>query len=357
MNPSPLPVSRTFGRKIANMGLLCAILVVCKHVYYPEDPPFWFVRWMGNGFGKLGVPFFFAVSGFFLVNRVDCPGWYGQALSKRLKTLAIPYLALNLFWFFANGAIYWAGLRFSHSEVHPGLEITWSNFLRGMNPFQFIRTGLPSLAVLWYVKALMFLVVLSPLFVWMLGRSRRSAGIALALFFIMWTLQETLSALWPERAGWFRYPMDFYNVFFFAAGMALRFWGPFGLSAPVSVLSGLLGLACMAVHVEFASACPVAALLAEAASWPLLLAGLWHWIPSNPWPAWLVANTFPLYVIHTMIRRVATVTLKGCGLHGHPTSTPAAFFWVAALVVASCLLACFIKKRFPGTAAFFFGGR
>lgn len=85
MNPSSRPVSRTVGRKIANMGILCAFLVVCKHVYYPEDPPFWFVRWMGNGFGKLGVPFFFTVSGFFLMNRVDCPGWYGQALSKRLR--------------------------------------------------------------------------------------------------------------------------------------------------------------------------------------------------------------------------------------------------------------------------------
>ena len=176
MHARPLPVSQNLGRKIANMSLLCAILVVCKHVYNPEDPPFWFVRWIAHGVARLGVPFFFVASGFFLVNHTDRPGWYGQALLKRARTLAVPYFALNLFWFFANGFIYWAGLRFSHSLVHPEHEITWANFLRGMNPFAFIHLGFPALAVLWYVQVLMLLVVISPLFVRALGRSRRSAG-------------------------------------------------------------------------------------------------------------------------------------------------------------------------------------
>lgn len=125
---TPLPVTPELGRKIANASAVCAVLVVCIHVYNPLDPPFWFVRWLSLGLCQIGVPFFFAVSGFFLVNRADRPGWYSQALRKRVRTLLVPFFALNLFWFFANNAIYTVGIRFSHSEVHPGLEWTWSNF-------------------------------------------------------------------------------------------------------------------------------------------------------------------------------------------------------------------------------------
>lgn len=58
-----------------------------------------------------------------------------------------------------------------------------------------------------------------------------------------------------------------------------------------------------------------------------------------------------------MLRRLSTTVLKGLYLPGHPSTTPAAILNVILLVLASCAIATFLKRKCPAIAALFFGGR
>ena len=61
--------------KIAGFGFVCAFLVVMLHVPQPmpadsSTPAWWLFHLTAGTFGRLGVPFYFAVSGFFSRNSL-----------------------------------------------------------------------------------------------------------------------------------------------------------------------------------------------------------------------------------------------------------------------------------------------
>ena len=65
--------------KIAGFGFVCAFLVVMIHVPQPvpvdsSTPAWWLFRLTAGTFGRLGVPFYFAASGFFLARHLECGG-------------------------------------------------------------------------------------------------------------------------------------------------------------------------------------------------------------------------------------------------------------------------------------------
>ena len=93
-------ISERTSRKIARLGVVCAMLVVFIHSYlaHAPDEPFnpvaSFVQEMlSQGIARVAVPFFFVVSGFFLYRDYEFTfAWYKRKLASRFWSLGVPYI-------------------------------------------------------------------------------------------------------------------------------------------------------------------------------------------------------------------------------------------------------------------------
>ena len=77
------------------MAVVCACIVALSHVGYNTaagSAAWWFVRLTRYGLCCLAVPFFFAVSGYFLSRHFDERGWWLRETGKRVTSLLLPYL-------------------------------------------------------------------------------------------------------------------------------------------------------------------------------------------------------------------------------------------------------------------------
>lgn len=145
-----MQIDERLSNKIANAGFVAALLVVTIHLPTPsaqDGAPWWIHQFIGNGIAQLTVPYFFLVSGFLLGGHVFEKGWYARELLKRVRTLLVPYAIFSLLaWCvsFVNDG----GSRFDLVDIF-GLNLrTWTH-----------------LNVLWYVRALFFFALVSPLII------------------------------------------------------------------------------------------------------------------------------------------------------------------------------------------------
>lgn len=77
-----MAVDKELSRRIANMSVVCMILVVVQHCDIGG--------WINGHFGvftRVAVPWFFLASGFFFIGHISDNGWYAEALRKRTKRL------------------------------------------------------------------------------------------------------------------------------------------------------------------------------------------------------------------------------------------------------------------------------
>lgn len=88
-------VEKFVSVKIANMSFVCALLIVCFHVGWPLNESkiarMIFYSIGAGGLGRIAVPFFFFVSGFYLARHFDDTNWYKREVLKRVKSLLIPF--------------------------------------------------------------------------------------------------------------------------------------------------------------------------------------------------------------------------------------------------------------------------
>ncbi|KGE14156.1 acyltransferase family protein [Sphingobacterium deserti] len=125
--------------------------------------------------GQLAVPFFFVFSGylFFLKDQQWTFNNYIQQLHKRLKTLLIPYLFWNIIVILIIALMntLFNALGRGNNENYSALK---------ENSVYDLMWSLPVNIPLWYVRDLMIMVLLSPLFYYFLSRTK-ILGLAILL--------------------------------------------------------------------------------------------------------------------------------------------------------------------------------
>ena len=170
-------IEKRVSLKLALMSFVAAVLVVCIHAPYTPVRGLsqLFEDFVGTHLASAAVPFFFIASGFFLGRHTDEQGWYGTALRKSVKTLLIPYLiwcvilcvTRNLNSFMANVM--------HHEPLMRYIDLRPINMF-GLNPN--VNPPQP----LWYLRALMFFVLVSSAFV-RLARNKVVFAISAVVFF------------------------------------------------------------------------------------------------------------------------------------------------------------------------------
>lgn len=327
-------ISEESSRKIVNLSFLCAVFVCIIHVKWPtETETGWLLVFLFKQMiCAVGVPFFFVVSGYFLVRHCEEPGWWGRAVRKRIGTLVIPYCV----WQFVTAFVY---LLFEHRwPLRPG------GF--GLNPFI-----PPNLVPLWYLRTLMIFVVASPLVVKALkrwGRGFLAAAFVANLVVGVFAAQGMI----PEESrvgGLVYYTFSVKGIFYFSLGayLALR---PMTLSRRAGNLCGVVALAFMVVQLavcHFRWAVPFDFCVFVL---PTLMAFLWVHAPATRMPSVLAQATFPVYLMHAIV--YAALRLGGVfsGMSGA---------WCELFVgVSFSILVSAILHRFcPFLARLAFGGR
>lgn len=347
-------ISEQESNKIANLGILGAVFVVLIHTWDPVVPvgsiTWWF--WQFLSIRGIAVPLFFAISGFLLAGHFNINGWWKGEVVKRMRSLLVPCMIWSMLWL-----LYWKGLIIianlvKQREVLSNVSFSLVNLeqLFGVYPFEH-----PLLATLWYVRALMVFVIISPILKYVLTRWK-------------WMTLIVAFGLWCANRGWglnhgnVKYFMyDFLGagwVLFFLIGMAIRlaainievkrkkgllFVGIIAISlTPLLIVTGASKIVGMSYLIYVIGKIKI----------PLLMLVLWNWISDKKWPRSLTSLSFPIYLIHWFIAH-----MFGCLFYSSAKSGFQLTFRFGTLLILSWLIAVIIKKFLPKLSEILFGGR
>lgn len=340
-------IDRELSNKVSNMGVVCAMLVVALHASPNEKAGSmaWFVdRFVSDGLGRAAVPFFFMVSGFFLAKHLVDPHWWPDAMRKRVKTLLVPHLFWNLLWILlpvlrglCKGV---AHGKFSLPAIHlPSLAALWGV----LRP--------PPLGPTWYITTLFGFVVLSPLFVMLVRRCASATILSVALLHVVFYRQDM--ALWGTWRWLTQSIFNLEGIVFFLVGLDFALNKRNGPSRKQG--NFLIALAILATAIRMygeAVHCPSLTDPLRLFVIPGFLVLLWRIVPSTTWPKWLVASSFPLYLIHYFmvdtLHRAICPHLSGLWQYGS----------IICLAILSSIAISVAIRRISGRlAAVAFGGR
>lgn len=353
-------LSPDVSRKLANMGFVCACLVVGIHVGLPEAQGMgrWVARLLKEGICRIAVPFFFVAAGYFLAGHMGEPGWWRRETGKRMRSVLVPYVLWSLLWAaygipFALVANRLAGAGWTRNLPLSGGE--WLHVL-GLDLYR-----LPNHYPLWFLRCLLLLVVLSPLSVAVVRRGR---GWGIALVAALWAVYGWGSA-WrgmavegtPLHFWWGTLSLE--GVFYFTLGLFLRRW-PMSVRLPTWGAWGMLAGALGGFVATFWAQAN-AFWWAPYPRWMGIAGGLWAvWrlMPAAPWPGWLTGAAFPLYLSHLFVLMALSIAVKHLPFVPNPTEGLAGYlaFWGVA-IVTSVAATWALRRLFPRTAGILFGGR
>ena len=369
---APSRISAKLSSKLANMAFVCTVFVVAMHT--PGSRRIFGLDLIGGGIALIAVPFFFVASGFFIAGHMDDSyliGKYHLELSKRIKSLLVPFFIWNISWilfmflwtiamnwhngrdlFFNCGNILIDGVTMQRHGTPRAIECIPRDVVSGIgiDPFR-----LPFVQQLWYIRSLFVLVLLSPL----LRRLATIKGLLVLwiayLFLRPWGgASDTGGYLLAEvfrsenANSFFRIFLSAEGMFYFTCGVFLRF-------QPI-VLSKQRFAICVSTGVFFLflfAFCEMEDHLLSGKYFrffalPFLLVSVWHLVPDTKWPKWLIMSAFPVFLFH----RCALFFLNNI-LH-FPR------IWVFEVIMATLLsivVTLVFRKTTPKLATLFFGGR
>lgn len=360
-------LSSSLSARFANMSFLCSCLVVFIHVgVTPEHGTLtWWVAQMFThvGITRVAVPFFFLASGFFLMRHLPLtgiwrPAWRDECI-KRVGSLLVPFLVWNLLYGLFAWGMAWCAHRCGYM-IHLDIPLhpTWRQLisLSGVN-----FCAAPALPHLWYIRCLIFFVLLSPLFLYAVRRM--VPWVMVVLFLLVGTVMSVAPAHWQ---GFLNYGLSLEGAFFFLLGMffAARLSSFERIVDRCSQNSRKIGVVVSGVSFFGLRAWAVYFGHGVAGYWTgwfglsCLMFGLFLLMPSVlPWQS-VRALSFPLYLMHQFVLLVVTGTVNVLGYRALAASSSLLYFARCALVVLGTLmLAKCVLRVLPGFSHHAFGGR
>jgi fucose 4-O-acetylase-like acetyltransferase len=214
---TPTPgMSAELSARLRFWSLVSMVLLVYVHAFnlHPrylapmtlvDEAPTWdhvLQFLIANGLTRFRIPMLFAISGYLLAWRDDGSAPHGPRITKRLRTLGIPYLAWSAIalgitaalelWQPTREIVRAAGLS-SYGPDHP--------FVTGYTAGQLLTRWLldPSAFQLWFLRTLLILTALYP---WLRRAVVRKPAILFTIATVAWLLFETSGLLFFSLGIW-----------------------------------------------------------------------------------------------------------------------------------------------------------
>lgn len=342
-------ISLKTSQKIKNMSLFSALLVTLLHMKWGGGDDSGIVELLchvvRNGICKVAVPYFFVVSGFFIAKHFDDIGWYRQAISKRIRSLCIPYV----FWQILTVLVFWmtdvliVNLLSGNGVAIPSLRDMLAGFMQiiGLD-----LTRMPRVFPFWFIRALFLLVLITPIIKLALERFGKSFVLVLFLASIAVTFIN-----YGPVITLLEYGLSISGAFYFTIGIFIARFNISRQSGVLDVCICSLGVCLFVLRIVFAYVKPEYAGLLGAISLPFVLYLVWCCVPQAQLPVWLTSCAFPIYMMHLLL-----IHLYGPLVKRLPLGSWHILFCFLFTFVSCCVLAALIRKK-PKVAHLLYGNR
>ena len=217
-----MEISKEGSERIRAISFVCALMVVGIHCSSiprgwwsgASDTPVWIValQTLGtNTIARLAVPWFFVISGFFLVKDLDISSasgfsgcfcgvfaWWKRSLLRRVFTLGIPYLLWNLIYYvfkLSTG-------KYGFDAWHCAAQLTGYDLYEA-----------PACGQLWYVRCVFFYVLCAPVFVVLFG-NRCIGMMSIVTLAVCWLVGVGIPMRYMQLT-------DFSYIMYFGSGVYL----------------------------------------------------------------------------------------------------------------------------------------
>lgn len=339
-------LSGEMSAKLANMSIVCAFMVVGIHIGTLPVTGIsdWILKFIGaNGILRVAVPFFFFASGFLCANSYVSGRSYKYQVFRRCTTLLIPYICWNIIYMLFEWGV---------TSSPPVMSVEYVINMFGLNLME-----RPIFGFLWFVRLLMILIVLSPIF-YRVARSVFAARL-LPIGFVVAGVLFCPSAYSSKYYLMAEYAFCFEGGFLFYAGMCLRI-RPFDMNIRFGKMfwlilgAGLWVARVLMVKLQFP-------LVAYWFSWfgiVVSIYALYLTVPDKPFSKFIIAEAFPLYLVHPFVVAILAGLIKALGHREYILTSVLLFVVRWVLVVLVSFVAIKIgRKIMPRVASVLFGGR
>lgn len=354
----PMPITSRISHKIANMGIVCAFLVVglhCRADFACGSAVSFVWQVLVFPFSSIAVPFFFVISGFLLAGHMHERNWWLHENIKRIRSLLVPYVCVCIVFVLLELSLNVGANLMHHLDVWRNVDLNGGYWLRAFGlDLRFNPIDPP----LWFLRALFVLVVFS----FLVMRMANGIGVLILAFAYVcsclcfvnvdndnWVCRECLVSFDAVKA-----------LFYFTAGVFLRLCKPCLFSHSKRILIYSLAIITF-IGVAFLSVAGASyrwrAICLFVPFWGYVVFDL---MPERKWPKELTSLAFPIYVFHIAFIRIFGEILKkvppfvGDALK---QSLTAWLLYYGIIIVATVSFVILLRWFMPRISRVFLGGR
>ena len=351
-------MTKELSSKISNVSFVCACLVVFIHVSSVKMDlrlSNFIFEWIQTEMTGVAVPLFLIISGLLLGRHINEEGWYRRAIISRVKSLVVPFFMLNLLWFPVICLIHYIGARYFGADgSNDRIHFTFYNFIYGVG---LIPWGGGVVVGLWYVRALFYLVLLSPLFAWFIRRGRLLSGVLIIVLLGLWCLQSRIHFASASMVEAMSYTFCMRCPLFFSIGMACALWAPNSLPRNSAIIFVPISAGVLFWTKNHSFTDLSILTLVKFSTTVLLAIAIWSLTPSSKWPKCFIGNSFQVFVLHGMILYLLPIPMKAIGIWDQIINKCGLLPVFVLTVFIAISVAEILKRSFPRFAYVVFGGR